>query len=81
MGLIDRYFSQNFASVLADWSQVFQPAVQSVIVIVDKDSYYVAGSASGHYEANPVFWLATWAGKMRPNLPASDKPPWSRARI
>ena len=27
-------------------------------------SYYMAGSASGENEANPVFWLATRAGKM-----------------
>ena len=25
---------------------------------------YNAGSAEGQLEVNPVFWLATWAGKM-----------------
>ena len=26
--------------------------------------FYIAASALGHFEANPVFWLATWEGKL-----------------
>ena len=29
--------------------------------------YCIAASARGYFEANPVFWLATWAGKMGPS--------------
>ena len=31
--------------------------------------YYIAASALAHFEANPVFWLATWADKMGPSCP------------
>ena len=31
--------------------------------------YYNAGSACGQYEPNPMFWLATWVGKMGPSCP------------
>ena len=29
--------------------------------------FYIAGSAPGKYEANPVSWLAAWAGRMGPS--------------
>ena len=31
--------------------------------------YCIAASLRGYLEANPVFWLATWAGKMGPSCP------------
>ena len=29
--------------------------------------FYIAANALGHSEANPVFWLATWEGKLGPS--------------
>ena len=33
------------------------------------DIYLIVGCARGQYEANPVFWLASRAGKMDPSCP------------
>ena len=37
------------------------------------DIYPIAGCARGQYEANPVFWLASQAGKMDPSCPLARK--------